>query len=101
MTSLLVSGRLGRRRRPSCSGLFPTEQSPHFRLAEPPVPPWSPDAADAPRCCPPGNRLRVYSEEGCHLPGREQALIVTFHVPPLLSPFRSMSSVSRKHPFTS
>jgi hypothetical protein len=65
------------------------------------VPPGSPDAADAARCRPPSDRLRVYSEERSHLPGREQALIVAIHGSPLLSPFRSMSSVSRKHPFTS
>ena len=77
------------------------EQRAHFRLTEPAVSPGCPDAADAAGCRPPSNRLRVYSEERSHLPGSEKALIVAIHVPPLLSPFRSMPSVSRKHPFTS
>jgi hypothetical protein len=51
------------------------------------MPPGCPDAADAAGCRPPGNRLRVYSEERSHFPGSEQALIVAIHVPPLLSPF--------------
>ena len=94
------SARFGSRRW-SAARRLAAEQRAHFRLAEPAVPPGCPDAADAAGCCPPGNRLWVYSEERSHLPGSEQAFIVPIHVPPLLSPFRSMSSVSRKHPFTS
>ena len=48
------------------------------------MPPGCPDAADAAGCRPPGNRLRVHSEERSHLPGSEKALIVPIHVLPLL-----------------
>ena len=47
------------------------------------MPPGSPDAADAARCRPPSDRLRVYSEERCHLTWREKALIVAIHGSPL------------------
>jgi len=46
------------------------------------VPPGSPDAADAARGRPPSDRLRVYSEERCHLTRREKALIVAIHGSP-------------------
>ena len=47
------------------------------------MPPGSPDAADAARCRPPSDRLRVYSEERCHLTWCEKALIVAIHGSPL------------------
>ena len=76
------------------------EQSAYLRLAEPAVPPGRPDAADAAGCRPPGHRLRVYSEEGCHLPGSEKALIVPVHVSPPVSGFGPVLSVAKTSVFS-
>jgi hypothetical protein len=60
------------------------------------VPPGSPDAADTARSRPPSDRLRVYSEERCHLTRCEKALIVAIHgSPPPISVSEHVFSVAK------
>ncbi len=60
------------------------------------MPPGSPDAADAARCRPPSDRLRVYSEERSHLTRCEKALIVAIHgSPPPISVSERVFSVAK------
>jgi len=55
------------------------QQGTYFGLTESPVPSGRTDAADPAGGRPPGNRLRVNSEEGCDLSRSEKALIVAIH----------------------
>src|SRR5581483_879569 len=60
-------------------GRVTAEQGPDLGLTEPPVPARSPDAADAPRGRPAGDRLRVNPKQSCYLTGRKQPLTISFH----------------------
>src|SRR5215471_11229236 len=79
----------------------PAEQGADLGLAEPPVAAGSSDAADAARCRPPGNRLRVDSEESSDLSGSEKPLTVPVHASPLVtSVAEPVISVAERDPFS-